>query len=88
MPDDVMVHEIDRDGAVPRPRRGSRGRPGRAASAGGLLGGGGRWRQQCRSRSRPARAGCRRATWKILNYALTLEYLEAAFYAEANEKAS
>ncbi len=83
MPDELAIEEIDRDGAVAEAtaelgttRSGLLRRAGLVAG-GGLLAG-----LTPMALSRAASKG----DVKILNYALTLEYLESAFYAEALSK--
>ena len=86
MQDELTIEEVDRDGAVAEATAGLR----ESTRAGffrrvGLFAGGG-----IVAGAVPIGLAIGQGTSKrdieILNYALTLEYLEAAFYAEANEK--
>jgi hypothetical protein len=86
MSDDLSVVEFDGDEAVAEAIAGlgeeKRTRSGLFRGAGALAGAGAFAALMPRSAS--ARPGGSKANdVKILNYALTLEYLEAAFYAEA-----
>jgi len=84
--DELTIEEVDRDGAVAEATAGLRG----STRAGffrriGLFAGGG-----IVAGAVPiglaVGQGLSKRDVEILNYALTLEFLEAAFYAEANEK--
>ncbi len=86
MPDELSIEDIDRDGAVAEAtaelgttRSGLLRRVGLVAG-GGLVAG---ILPMALSR---AQSGTSKNDVRILNYALTLEYLESAFYAEALEK--
>jgi hypothetical protein len=76
---EVRLEVLDHDGALretaehlPRTTRGGLLRAGAASALIGALA----W-------PRAARAGDRKADFGVLNYALSLEYLQAAFYTEA-----
>ncbi len=86
MRDELTIEEVDRDGAVAEATAGLQ----ESTRAGffrrvGLFAGGG-----IVAGAVPiglaVGQGLSKRDVEILNYALTLEYLEAAFYAEANEK--
>ena len=80
---DLPLEDLDRDGAIreslDRLPRSSRGRFLKAA-AGGLAG------AVALGRPAGAMAALSRGDVAILNYALTLEYLQDAFYTEAERK--
>ncbi len=88
MPDDVTIEEIDRDGAVTEAeealRTTTRGKLFRRAGL--LLGGGVVAASVPIGLATSQGGGLAKGDMEILNYALTLEELEAAFYAEANSK--
>ncbi len=88
MPDDVTIEEIDRDGAVAEAeealRTTTRGKLFRRAGL--LLGGGVVAASVPIGLATSQGGGLAKGDVEILNYALTLEELEAAFYAEANSK--
>jgi len=88
MTDHVTIDEIDRDGAVAEATEALSGttRAGLFRRA-GLFAGGGLVAGAIPIALATAQSGSpSKGDIKILNYALTLEYLEAAFYAEANAK--
>ena len=83
-PGKVRLETLDRDGALretaeqlPRSTRGGLLRAGAASALIGALA----W-------PRAARAADRKADFDVLNYALSLEYLQAAFYTEAERLGS
>lgn len=88
MPDDVSIEEIDRDGAVAEAdealRTTTRSRLFRRAGL--LLGGGVVASAAPIGLATSQGGGLSKGDIEILNYALTLEELESAFYAEANGK--
>jgi rubrerythrin len=88
MTDHVTIEEIDRDGAVAEATAGLAGstraqlfRRAGLFAGGGLVAGAIPIALATAQSASPSKGDI-----KILNYALTLEYLEAAFYAEANAK--
>ena len=87
MPDDLTIEEIDRDGAVAEATEAL----GQSTRAGlfrrvGLFAGGGVIAGAIPLTMATGQGGLGKRDVEILNYALTLEYLEAAFYAEALSK--
>lgn len=88
MPDDVQLEEIDRDGAIAEARAGLTNTTTRAGlfRRVGLIAGGGAVAAAVPIAFATGQGGLSKGDVKILNYALTLEFLEAAFYAEANSK--
>ena len=87
MPDDLTIEEIDRDGAVAEATEAL----GQSTRAGlfrrvGLFAGGGVIAGAIPLAMATGQGGLGKRDVEILNYALTLEYLEAAFYAEALSK--
>ena len=85
--DVATLEEVDRDGAVREAAEAVRGDT-RAAllRKGGLLAGAVAVSFVALPKGFALAQGTSASDVKILNYALTLEYLEAAFYAEANQK--
>src|SRR5688500_16786791 len=88
MPDDLSIEEIDRDGAVAEATEGLREhtRAGMFRRIGLFAGGGIVAGAIPLSLATGQGGGLGKRDTEILNYALTLEYLEAAFYAEALSK--
>ena len=87
MSHDVTLQEIDRDGAVAEAAEGLRATRAQLFRRAGLFAGGGLVAGAIPIALATAQSGSpSKGDIKILNYALTLEYLEAAFYAEANAK--
>jgi rubrerythrin len=85
--DVATLEEVDRDGAVREAAAAVRGDT-RAAllRKGGILAGTAALAFVGLPKGFALAQGTSASDVKILNYALTLEYLEAAFYAEANQK--
>ncbi len=87
MSDDLSVVEFDRDEAVAEAMDGlteaGRTRGGLLRGAGVALAGAGVFAALRPGSASAREGGSKKNDIKILNYALTLEYLEAAFYAEA-----
>ena len=88
MPDDVQLEEIDRDGAIAEAQAGLADTTTRAGLFRriGLVAGGGAVAAAVPITWATGQGGLSKSDVKILNYALTLEFLEAAFYEEANAK--
>ena len=88
MSDDLSIEEVDRDGAVAEATEGLREhtRAGMFRRIGLFAGGGVVAGAIPLTMATGQGGGLSKQDTEILNYALTLEYLEAAFYAEANEK--
>lgn len=89
MPDDLTMEDFDRDGAAAEAAHGLAAGTSRAGflRRAGLVAGGGIVAGAVPiALATGQRGGLSKNDVKILNYALTLEELEAAFYAEANEK--
>ncbi len=86
MPDELLIEEIDRDGAVAEATAELRTTRSGLLRRVGLVAGGGLVAGLVPMALSRAQSGTSKNDVKILNYALTLEYLEAAFYAEALEK--
>jgi len=88
MHDDLTIAEIDKDEAVAEAMHGlEQSTRGGLFKRVGLIAGGGLAASLIPSALASAREGGSKSNdVKILNYALTLEYLEAAFYAEALAK--
>jgi rubrerythrin len=86
MPDGVTIDEVDRDGAVAEASEAlnSSTRSGLFRRAGLLLGGGAVAAAVPIGIATSQGGGLSKGDVEILNYALTLEELESAFYAEAN----
>ncbi len=87
MPNDLSIEEIDRHGAVAEATEGLREhtRAGMFRRI-GLFAGGGIVAGAIPLTMATGQGGLGKRDTEILNYALTLEYLEAAFYAEALSK--
>jgi rubrerythrin len=86
MPDELLIEDIDRDGAVAEATAElSTTRSGLLRRV-GLVAGGGLVAGLVPMALSRAQSGTSKNDVKILNYALTLEYLESAFYAEALSK--
>ena len=88
MPDDVQLEEIDRDGAIAEAQTGLAETTTRAGLFRriGFVAGGGAVAAAVPIAFATGQGGLSKSDVKILNYALTLEFLEAAFYEEANAK--
>lgn len=88
MPDELSIEEIDRDDAVAEAMAGleEAGTRRHILRRIGLVAGGGLVAGALPLRFALAQSGTSKNDVKILNYALTLEYLESAFYAEAISK--
>lgn len=86
MPDELSVEDIDRDGAVAEATAELRTTRSGLLRRVGLVAGGGLVAGLVPMALSRAQSGTSKNDVKILNYALTLEYLESAFYAEALEK--
>jgi rubrerythrin len=88
MHDDMTIEELDRDGAVAEARAGleEHSTRGGLLRRVGLVAGGGLVAGAIPMALARAQGGVSKNDMKILNYALTLEYLESAFYAEAVSK--
>src|SRR4051812_14800783 len=87
MRDEVTIGDVDRDGAIAEARAGLATTRGQLFRRAGLVAGGGLVADGVPIAFAGAQGGgVSKGDIKILNYALTLEYLEAAFYAEANAK--
>ena len=89
MLDELTIEEIDRDQAVAEARAGLQEETttrGGLLRRLGLVAGGGLVAGAIPMALASAQSGTSKNDVKILNYALTLEYLESAFYAEALSK--
>lgn len=88
MPQDLRIEEFDRDGAVAEANDALGGATrGQLFRRLGLVAGGGLVAAGVPLSFAAAQSGgLGKGDIAILNYALTLEYLESAFYAEANSK--
>jgi rubrerythrin len=88
MPEDLMIDEVDRDGAVAEAREGLKDhtRAGLFRRIGLVAGGGLVAGAVPLTMATGQSGGLSKRDVEILNYALTLEFLEAAFYEEANSK--
>jgi rubrerythrin len=88
MPDDLTIEEVDRDGAVAEATEGLQQstRAGLFRRIGLFAGGGVVAGAVPIALATGQGGGLSKRDVEILNYALTLEYLEAGFYAEANSK--
>jgi len=85
MPDELMIEDIDRDGAVAEATAELKTNRSGLFRRIGLLAGGGLVAGIVPMALSGAQSTSKNDV-KILNYALTLEYLESAFYAEALSK--
>lgn len=86
MPDELAIDEIDRDGAVAEATAELGSTRSGLLRRVGLVAGGGLVAGLVPMALVRAQSGTSKNDVKILNYALTLEYLEAAFYNEALSK--
>ncbi len=86
MPDELAIEEIDRDGAVAEATAELQTTRSGLLRRVGLVAGGGLVAGLVPMALSRAQSGTSKNDVKILNYALTLEYLESAFYAEALDK--
>ena len=87
MRDELTIGDVDRDGAIAEAHEGLATTRGQLFRRAGLIAGGGLVAAGIPIALAGAQGGgVSKNDIKILNYALTLEYLEAAFYAEANAK--
>jgi len=87
MSDGLSIEEIDRDGAAAEATAELRTTRSGLLRRVGLVAGGGVVAGLVPMALSRAQSGTSKNDVKILNYALTLEYLESAFYAEALSKA-
>ena len=85
MPDELLIEDLDRDGAVAEATAELKTSRSGLLRRVGLLAGGGLVAGIVPMALSRAQSTSKNDV-KILNYALTLEYLEAAFYAEALSK--
>ena len=85
MPDELTIEEIDRDGAVAEAAAGLKSTRSGLLRRVGLIAGGGLVAGLAPMALVRAQSTSKNDV-EILNYALTLEYLEAAFYDEALSK--
>jgi len=86
MPDELAIEDIDRDGAVAEATSELGSTRSGLLRRVGLVAGGGLVAGIVPMALVRAQSGTSKNDVKILNYALTLEYLEAAFYNEALAK--
>ncbi len=86
MQDELAIEDIDRDGAVAEARAELGSTRSGLLRRIGLVAGGGLVAGIVPMALSRAQSGTSKGDVKILNFALTLEYLEAAFYAEALSK--